>query len=40
MAESAGAHLGLGDAQQLDDVLGREAVARVDQPAAILDLVP
>ena len=37
MAEAAGSHLGLADLQQVDDRVGAEAVARVDEPAAIVD---
>jgi hypothetical protein len=38
VAEAAGAHLGLGDAEQLDDGVGAEPVAWVDRPAAVFDL--
>jgi hypothetical protein len=39
MAEAAGAHLRLGNGEQLDNGLRLEAIARIDQLAAVLDLV-
>src|SRR4051794_11179560 len=40
VAEAAGPHLRLGDLEQFDDARRPEAVARIDQPAAVLDHLP